>query len=131
MTALANRLIKTLVVHGELAMQQGLAMRLALEPDVRVVGAANDAAQSLARVIELQPDVVLMDINLASRNGMAAIHTIRGLAPQTGIILLACQCDPDTVAEAQAAGADAFVEFCKGDAGLLAAIRRVAGDETG
>ena len=129
MTALASRLIKTLVVHGELAMQQGLAMRLALEPDVRVVGAANDAAQSLAKVIELRPDVVLIDINVAARNGMAAIHTIRGLAPEAGIILLACQCDPDTVAEAKSAGADALVEFCKGDAGLLEAIRTVAEDE--
>jgi two-component system, NarL family, nitrate/nitrite response regulator NarL len=130
MTALANRLIKTLVVHGELAMQQGLAMRLAIEPDVRVVGAANDAVQSLAKVIELHPDVVLIDINLAARNGMAAIHTIRSLAPEAGIILLACQCDPETVAEAQAAGADAFVEFCKGDAGLLDTIRSVAADGT-
>jgi DNA-binding NarL/FixJ family response regulator len=111
-------------------MQQGLAMRLAIEPDVRVVGAANDAAQSLARVIELNPDVVLIDINEAARNGMAAIHTIRSLAPAAGIILLACQCDPETVAEARAAGADALVEFCKGDAGLLETIRRVAGDST-
>jgi DNA-binding NarL/FixJ family response regulator len=101
-------------------------MRLGLEPDIVVVGEANDGRSALRLVQTLQPDVILMDVRMPGMDGVTATAGLRAVAPRSAIIILSLRGDPATRARAKAAGAFAFVE--KQDAGeaLLTAIRQAA-----
>jgi two-component system nitrate/nitrite response regulator NarL len=116
-------LIRVLLAHSEPTIREGLAMRLALEPDLAVVGAVSDADDSLTAVLDVDPDVVLIDVKLAGVASMSTVQAIQVLAPEAGIVVLAVCGDPETRSQARAAGAVAVVENCAGDAALLQAIR--------
>jgi DNA-binding NarL/FixJ family response regulator len=115
--------IRVLLIHSEPSIRKGLAMRLALEPDLEVVGAVSDPVHALPAVANLRPDVVLMDVKLAGPAGMANVEAIREQVPEAGIVVLAICGDPQTRSRAHTAGAEAVVENCAGDAALLNAIR--------
>lgn len=105
-------------------------MRLGLEPDITIVGEADDAKSALPLVQRLQPDVILMDVRMPGIDGIIATAGLRAVAPHSAVIILSLYSDPATRARALAAGAAAFVE--KQDAGetLLAEIRRAARPRT-
>lgn len=102
-------------------------MRLALEPDLTVVGEAGDGAMALALVKALRPDVVVMDIDLPHLDGLTVTALLREIAPQSAVVVLSLQDDRATCSRARAAGAVAFVSKQARDEALLAAIRAAAG----
>jgi DNA-binding NarL/FixJ family response regulator len=119
--------IRILVVDDEPAVRKGLRMRLALEPDVEVVGECCDgkAATELAR--ELHPDVVLMDVSMPVMDGVSATLCLRTVAPDAAVVMLSLYDDLATTNRALAAGAAAFVPKRRMDNILLETIRKAAG----
>ena len=115
--------IRVVVVDSEPAMKQGLCMRLAVEPDIEVVGAVSDCVQALAQVAELQPDVVLIDTRLPCLDDAQAAQAVHAIAPGTVVLILTLRSDPGARALSSSAGAAALIEKSAGDAALLAAIR--------
>ncbi len=101
-------------------------MRLAIEPDLLVVGEAADGVRAVELAVKLQPDVVLMDLRLPDLDGLGATSAIRRLAPHSAVVVLTLYSDPPLRARADEAGAAALVEKCAGGDALLAAIRRAA-----
>jgi len=64
--------VRILVVDDQPKVRQGLRMMLALEPDLAIVGEAEDGTQALTLARSLHPDVVLMDVAMPNLDGIAA-----------------------------------------------------------
>ena len=123
----ASSAVITLLVVDDVAMvRRGLQMRLSLERDLRVVGEAASGAEALAVVRALQPDVVLMDIEMPGIDGLMTTEAIRQLAPGSAVVTLSMHDDAASRARALAAGARAFVGKSDASDALLTAIRAAA-----
>jgi DNA-binding NarL/FixJ family response regulator len=118
--------IRLLLVDDQPQIQRGLEMRLALEPDVEVIGTAGDAETALDLAIRLRPDVVVMDVELPGMNGIDATRSIRNALPSAAVVMLSLHDDSETIGRACAAGACAFVGKHRMEGPLLAAIREAA-----
>ena len=118
-------MIGVLLVDDEPAVRQGLRMRLALEPDITVVGEAGDGVAAIKAVQELEPDVVVTDVNMSRMDGITMIEWLREVAPSVAAIVLTVHDHPEARVQARAAGARAFI--CKQEdvERLIEAIRRV------
>jgi DNA-binding NarL/FixJ family response regulator len=101
-------------------------MRLELEPDVTVVGEAADGTTAVELARRLDPDIVLMDVEMPGMDGIAATAAIRAAALKAQVIILSMYDDCLTQARANSAGAAAFVAKHRMDEPLLAAIRSAA-----
>jgi DNA-binding NarL/FixJ family response regulator len=101
--------IKILLVDDQATVRRGLRMRLELEPDLVVAGEAGDADTAVLLARDLAPDVVLMDVEMAGCDGIAATARLRELCPECPVIVLTLHDDTATRSRAAAAGARAFV----------------------
>ena len=90
-----------------------------------VVGAFQDGAEALAHVVDLSPDMALVDLRMSGLPGWEAIRRLRALMPALAIV--AVSLTPAYRRMALAAGADEFVDKATFETDLLPAIRRAAG----
>jgi two-component system, NarL family, response regulator DesR len=122
--------ISVLLVDDQALIRQAFAALLELEPDLSVVGQAADA-QTAVQLVELRrPDVVLMDVQLASaegtaEDGLAATATIMARSPQTRVIVLTTFGRPGYLSRAMEAGAVGFLVKDAPADQLIEGIRRV------
>lgn len=101
--------IKILIVDDHSVVRQGLRMFLNLEPDFQIIGEASNGAESLQKVAELQPDVVLMDILMPVMGGIQAIEAIKRDFPDVEVIALTSVLEDTTVVGAIRAGAIGYL----------------------
>jgi len=119
-------MIRVLLVDEQAVVRQGLQMRLALEPDLEVVGVAKSGEEALALARTITPDVVVMDVDMPGVDGFEAIRQVREALPGVAVIVLTLLEGKDVRAQALQAGALAFVEKQGGAEPLLLEIRRAA-----
>ncbi len=122
-------MIRVLVVDDDALVRSGIAMMLAPQHDVEIVGEAADGAAAIESTQELEPDVVLMDLGLPVLEGTEAIRRIatRGSTrPGPGILALTTFDDDESVMRALRAGADGFLVKDSAPARLPEAVRAVA-----
>jgi len=74
-----------------------------------VLGTAHSAAQAVAMAQDLQPDIVVMDIEMPRQDGLTATRRLREVAPDTVVAVVTAHRDPDWVVRATQAGASAFI----------------------
>ena len=119
----AERRTRVLVVDDHALVRRGVATLLAGEPDLEVVGEADDGPRAIELTRQLTPDVILMDINMPGLDGIEATRIIHAEFPAVRVIGLSMFEDPDQPAAMQEAGAVGY--FSKSDSAeaLLAAIR--------
>jgi len=97
-------------------------LRVVLEPEYNVVGAAADGEMLLQYARSLQPDVIISDINMPNTNGLQAAQLLKTIAPRTRIIFLTAHAEPSYKASALAAGASGYL--VKGETSdLIGALR--------
>jgi two-component system response regulator DesR len=102
-------------------------MRLAIEPDMTVVGETGKFGEAVYLAQALDPDVIVVDIGMYGVEGIDLLQRLRAAAPAAcATIVLTLHGDEDTRARAHEAGAHAFLEKCGGAADLLEAIRGLA-----
>ena len=119
-------MIQVLLVDEQAVVRQGLRMRLALEPDLKVVGVAKSSEEALALARTMTPDVIVMDVDMPGVDGFEAIRQMRDALPGAAVIVLTLREGKDVRAQALQAGALAFVEKQGGAEPLLLEIRRLA-----
>ncbi len=118
--------IRVLIVDDHPVFCQGLRRVLETAPDIDVVGAAENGERALEMAQQLHPDVVLMDINLPSMNGMQVTRLLKADLPETAVIMLTAYHDENQVFHAMRAGASAYYSKDVQPETLLDAIRQVS-----
>ena len=114
--------ITLIIVDDQPSIRRAVKECLALEPDVRIVGEAEDGAEGLALARELRPDVVLTDIKMAGIDGFGVAEEVRRSLPGTRVIFLTVYDTPANREHARQAGASAFVAKHEPAEALLAAV---------
>lgn len=119
--------IGVLVVDDHPLLRDGLAALLGAQPDLRLLGEAADGEEAIARYQQLQPDVVLMDLQMPRLDGVEAIVRIRALDPRARIIVLTTYRGDVRAVRALQAGASAYLLKDMLRHELVDTIRMVAG----
>jgi len=118
--------IRLLIADDHTLFREGVRALLASAPDVEVVGEAADGEEAVAHTAALQPDVILMDLQMPRVNGMEATRRILRTSPQIGVIVVTMLEDDDSVFAAMRAGARGYILKGADKAEMLRAIRAVA-----
>jgi CheY-like chemotaxis protein len=101
--------VRTVVVDDSPGMLKLLSTFLEEQHDFQLVGTATDGLNAVRRVVELRPDLVLMDMQLPGMNGLEATRQIKARSAAPAVIMVTADDTPECRAQARAAGTDAFV----------------------
>ncbi|MFD9333729.1 response regulator [Streptomyces sp. NPDC060028] len=122
--------IKVMIADDQMMVRQGFTVLLNAQPDIEVVGQAVDGAEAVAKVAELAPDVVLMDIRMPGMGGIEATSVITSAPGSAVKVLVLTTFDLDEyVYEALRAGASGFLLKDASADQLAEAVRVVAAGE--
>ena len=121
--------IGVLIADDHAAFRGGLRAVLATAGDIEVVGEAETGDGAVDAVERLQPDVVLMDVNMPGIDGVEATRRIADASPHVAVLVLTMHDDDETVFEAVRAGARGYLLKGAQRAELVRAIRAVASGE--
>jgi len=116
--------IRVLIVDDVSETRENVKKLLQFESDVEVVGIARTGKEAIQTSQELNPDVVLMDINMPDMDGIAATEAIRANQPSIQVIILSVQSDQNYMRRAMLAGARDFLTKPPMGDELISAIRR-------
>ncbi len=89
-------MITIVIVDDQPTVRAGLRMRLALENNIQIVGAAQDGNNAVNVVARLNPDVVIMDLEMPIMDGLAATKALKSSMPETQAIILTIHDDEAT-----------------------------------
>jgi DNA-binding NarL/FixJ family response regulator len=120
--------IGILIADDHPVFRFGLRALLESQPDMQVLAEVESGEESVQMALSLQPDIVLMDVNMPGLNGIEATRRIIEKSPNTAILIIS-MFDDDTVFTAMQAGARGYlIKGAQGDE-TLRAIRSVANGE--
>src|SRR3990172_3898459 len=102
-------MIRVLLVDDQALFCEGLRALLDLQPDIEVVGEANNGQEAIECAARTAPDVVLMDMKMPMLDGVAATRDIRARHPDTQVIVLTTFDDDEHVFEGLRAGAVGYL----------------------
>jgi two-component system response regulator NreC len=118
--------VRILIVDDHAVVRSGLRLLLQAEEGLEPVGEAGTAREAVFEARELKPDVILMDVVMPDGNGLDVIPTLLHERPETKVLMLSMQDDPQYVRQAFAAGASGYVLKEAADTEVVAAVREVA-----
>jgi len=118
--------VRILIVDDHAVVRAGLRLLLEAEDDLEPVGEAGTARDAVFQARTLKPDVILMDVVMPDESGLDVVPTLLHERPETKILVLSMQDDPQYVRQAFAAGASGYVLKEAADVEVVAAIREVA-----
>lgn len=119
-------MVKIFIADDHVLFREGLVKIFELEKDFEIVGQAADGMAAVEGVIELEPDVVLMDINMPGITGVDATQRIREKLPEAKIVVLSIHDDESYIFETIRMGASGYLlKDVRGEV-LIDAIRHVA-----
>jgi two-component system, NarL family, response regulator NreC len=121
--------IRILLADDHAVLRGGLRALLSLEPDMDVIGEAGTGEEAVQRVKTMQPDVVVMDLEMPGMGGFEATRAVAALGLRTRVLVLTSLAEEDHLLEVLEAGGSGFVHKSSADRDLVEAIRTVARDE--
>ena len=118
--------IRVLIVDDHAVVRSGLRLLLEGEAGIEVAGEAGTARDAIFEARSTKPDVVLLDVVMPGGSGIDVIPQLLHEEPETRILMLSMQDDPEYVRQAFIAGAAGYVLKEAADSELVAAVRQVA-----
>ena len=117
--------VRTLVVDDFSSFRRRVCWMLEENPEVRLIGEAADGAEAVQKAVEFQPDLILLDSDLPKLSGIEAARQIRKVVPNSKILFVSQDSNPEVVQAAFQLGARGYV--IKSDAAreLLTAVKSV------
>jgi len=120
-----NNDINILIADDHELLRDGLKELFGKTPDIKVVGEASNGEEAVAKVAELSPDVILMDITMPTMNGLQAAKTIKSNSPNTKILLLTVHESDEYLAEMLNIGLAGYIVKTASGREVVSAIRAV------
>ena len=118
--------ISIILVDDHQLFRDGVKRILEMEGDFRIVGEGSDGADAIRLAGDLQPDVVLMDINMPNINGVTAAEDVVTVSPKSRVIILSIHDDEGYVYRTLRNGASGYLLKDMGTTDLVEAVRVVA-----
>jgi len=118
--------IRVLLADDQPMIRAGFAMILDAQPGIDVIGEASDGDEAVAAARATQPDVVVMDVQMPSRDGLSATHEICAALPSVKVLIVTTFDIDDYVYQALQAGASGFLLKNAAPEDLVHAVRVVA-----
>ena len=116
---------KVLIVDDHPAVREGLAVRIASQPDLEVCGQAADTAEAVKLLEAVRPDVVVVDIRLETGSGLDLVERINARDESIGILVWSNYPDTIYAQRALCAGALGYINKRQATGRIIEAIRRV------
>lgn len=116
-------MINVLVVDDQKTSQQYLKTVLEVEPDLEIVGLANDGKEAIEKVAKLQPDIVIMDINMPVMDGLTATKIITERYPLTKVLIFSLNDDDKSLSHAIEVGSKGYLYKSTPSEDIALAIR--------
>ena len=123
-------LIKIIIADDHPLIRQGLRVVIEAQPDMELVGEASNGEHAIQQALALKPDIVIMDLQMPVKDGLAATREIAQANPQVQVLILTSFPDDDNVYTAIKAGAMGFLLKDSSAEYLLDAIRTVSRGES-
>lgn len=121
-TSLPRRI---LIADDHELLRRGVRSMLENEADFQVCGEATDGIDAVEKSIKLKPDLVILDVNMPSLNGLAAVRQILRARPETKVLIFTVHDSGQTAQESFHAGAHGFLSKGRAGRDLIAAVRSV------
>ncbi|MCU7797312.1 MAG: response regulator transcription factor [Candidatus Thiodiazotropha sp. (ex Semelilucina semeliformis)] len=121
---------KIVIAEDHTILRAGLKALLTSNPDFEIIGEADNGRDAIRRVIELKPDLVIMDLSMPGMNGMDAVREIKDRMPEVKALVLTVHSEEEYVLASLQAGANGYVLKDATHNELLVAAERVLDGKT-
>jgi two-component system response regulator DevR len=118
--------IGVFLVDDHEVVRRGVADILSTDPRITIVGEAKNAAEAMARVPALRPDVLVLDVRLPDGDGVTVCRDLRARMPDLGVVMLTSYSDDEALFQAILAGASGYLLKQVLGQDLVTAVRTVA-----
>jgi DNA-binding NarL/FixJ family response regulator len=122
--------IRLLLADDHIMLRQGTAELLRREPDLEIVGEADNGQQAVELALTLKPDIVVMDVRMPVLSGIEATRRIREALPQVQVLVLTAHDDDQYIFSLLQAGASGYLLKTAPVSELVNAIRQVRAGES-
>jgi two-component system response regulator NreC len=118
--------VRVLIVDDHAVVRAGLRLLLEAEEDIEPVAEASSAREAVFEARTARPDVILLDVVMPDQSGLDVLPQLLEESPESYVLVLSMQDDPQYVRQAFAAGASGYVLKEAADTEVVDAIREVA-----
>ncbi len=122
-----DRTVRLLIVDDHELVRDGIRARLESENELEIIGEAEDGRQAVSLVEQLQPDLVMLDINMPEMNGLDAVEEIRARELPCNILMLSLYDNTEYVRRAMALGTNGYLLKDVSQSEMAKAIKIAAG----
>lgn len=122
--------VRVFLLDDHEIVRRGVAELITAEPDLEVIGEASTAAEAVARVPALRPDVAVLDVRLPDGDGVSVCRDLRSRMPDLQCLMLTSFADDEALFDAIMAGAAGYVLKQIRGTDLIGAIRTVAAGQS-
>lgn len=101
--------VRVLLADDHALFREGLAGIIGAQPDMQVIGEANDGLEAFVKAQELKPDLILMDVQMPGMDGIEAVKQIKQVLPEAIVVMLTVRGDDNMLFEALKNGAQGYL----------------------
>lgn len=123
--------IKVILADDHPVLRKGIRTILEMEGDIKVVAEASDGEETIQRVKELNPDVLVLDVSMPKKNGVEVVKELSAADVPMNVLVLSAYDDENFIMEMVAAGAAGYLLKREALDAIVEAVRGVAAGETG
>ena len=122
--------IKVMLADDHIMMREGIRQLLEFDGSIEVIGEANDGNECLANLVSLNPQVLLLDINMQGKNGIEVLEEIKSKKINVKVLILTVHAEIEYLIKAVDMGVDGYILKDSESAELKRAINAVVNGET-